>query len=329
MSRAQLTSTVEQNTGGAVAPFVAGKNFIANGGFDIWQRGTSGFTTSGYMADNWYSVTAGTTTFSQDTDVPSGVPVQYSMKWVTSASSSFGQYIVSLEQAVVKPLRGQTLTLSIWLKTASYGSGNLILRANYSNSSDARTNQTTTVGSDTIITGTTPTSWTKLTKTFTMPSDAVGISLLLIPDTAQGSGVTVKATAMQLELGSVPTPFSRAGGTLQGELALCQRYYYRQTAQTAYSLFGSGIAYSTTAINGYVKFPVTMRTAPYGALDTSSNLGVYDGANLISATFALNTLNTLDIGSVVATSSGLTQWRPYHFISNNSTSSYIGFSAEL
>ena len=156
MSRAQLTSTVEQSSGGAVAPFVAGKNAVANGGFDIWQRGTSGFTTSGYMADNWYSVTAGTTTFSQDTDVPSGVPVQYSMKWVTSASSSFGQYIVSLEQAVVKPLRGQTLTLSIWLKTASYGSGNLILRANYSNSSDARTNQTTTVGSCLLYTSPSP-----------------------------------------------------------------------------------------------------------------------------------------------------------------------------
>ena len=67
MSRAQLTSTVEQNTGGAVAPFVAGKNKIINGDFAINQRAFSSTTTqSTYMFDRWpanFSVASGTTTY--------------------------------------------------------------------------------------------------------------------------------------------------------------------------------------------------------------------------------------------------------------------------
>ena len=57
MSRAQLTSTVEQNTGGAVALFVAGKNKIISGDFGIWQRGTSFTPTSGSSAYTAATVT--------------------------------------------------------------------------------------------------------------------------------------------------------------------------------------------------------------------------------------------------------------------------------
>ena len=71
MSRAQLTSTVEQNSAGAAAPVVAGKNFLANGAQEIWQRGTTIAASSSafYSADRWEafrgSYASGMTTYRQ------------------------------------------------------------------------------------------------------------------------------------------------------------------------------------------------------------------------------------------------------------------------
>ena len=77
MSRSQVTSTVEQNTGGAVAPFVAGKNKIINGDFYVNQRNFSSTTTSSvYMFDRWTQYLAdGTVTYSAQTFTPGTAPV--------------------------------------------------------------------------------------------------------------------------------------------------------------------------------------------------------------------------------------------------------------
>ena len=75
------------------------------------------------------------------------------------------------------------------------------------------------------------------------------------------NGATFYITGCQLEVGSTATSFDyRPYGT---ELALCQRYYYQITAGgSAFTQFGAGRAFSGTAGNGIVPFPVPMRTAP-------------------------------------------------------------------
>jgi hypothetical protein len=78
MSRAQLTSTVEQNSAGAAAPFSAGKNKVINGDFGVWQRGTSFAlaSTSAYTCDRYIGDAGSMSyTFSRQTFTAGTAPV--------------------------------------------------------------------------------------------------------------------------------------------------------------------------------------------------------------------------------------------------------------
>jgi len=84
------------------------------------------------------------------------------------------------------------------------------------------------------------------------------------------NGATFYITGVQLEVGSVATPFERRPyGT---ELALCQRYYYKTIGGV--DPFGVGWNTSTTKHITAVFFPVEMRTKPT-ALEQSGTANHY------------------------------------------------------
>jgi hypothetical protein len=307
----------------------AGKNFAINGGFDIWQRGTSSGAT-GYLADRWTSSIAGTTTVSQETsDLPTAIGVQYGIKYVTSAASSYAQFYQALETATVKPMRGQVVTISAWVKLTGGYAGSLVCNMDYSTTTDAAASQTTNVASAAFGNAVDAATWVRKSLTFTVPSTAVGLRIGLIPDTAQASGVTVRVTGVQLELGSVPTTFSRAGGTIQGELAACQRYYYRNSATANNTTMGLGFASSSTNVMGIIQFPVMMRTAPTSIDFSTIQCNDSSTGTAVSAVaFSGVEYGTL-LATVNFTTSGMTTYRPTKIISNGSTAGYLGFSAEL
>jgi hypothetical protein len=86
------------------------------------------------------------------------------------------------------------------------------------------------------------------------------------------NGATFYITGVQLEKGSNATSFDyRPFGT---ELALCQRYYYKNKAADTGSAFGSGFNDSTTVAFSVLGFPVSMRIAPT-ALEQSGTASHY------------------------------------------------------
>jgi hypothetical protein len=114
--------------------------------------------------------------------------------------------------------------------------------------------------------------------TVTIPSSAVGIRVGIINSAAQASGQYMYIGNVQLEIGSVATPFSRAGGTLSGELTACQRYYYSIPSSAIWS------GNVTNGTNYYLTlfYPTTMRIAP--TIVTTNSGSAYFPTTAITAT---------------------------------------------
>jgi len=323
MSRAQLTSTVEQNGGGVISPIAAGKNFLANGNFDWWQRGTS-FTSSGYTADRWYASIGGTTTVSQETSVvPSGST--YSLKWTTGANASYAEMAQAFEAADVNAMAGKTITFSGLVRAQASFSGSIFIRIQTNTTANTQTGGAWT----TAVTATvTPSSsgWTSYSATYAVPSGTAGLRVYIAVGAAQASGTGLYFAQQQLEVGSVATPFSRAGGTLQGELALCQRYYERRTSAVGYSNMGfSGYVQSSTSIvvGGAIAPKRTTPTIGYLNLAADS----YGGASAVSGT--PSNYSTAVSAGLVFTTSGKTAGQAVNLIDSGSNTGYIEFIAEL
>jgi hypothetical protein len=319
--------------------FAAGKNKIINGDFGIWQRGTSfsNPSTGTYTADRWRcfnNTTSATITVSQQTFTPGTAPVagyegQYFFRVARTVTGS-GTFIFNQRIEDVRTFAGQTVTFSFWAKANSAFTLGLNTYQYFGSGGSADVTANTSSLSIT-------TSWARYSVTFAMPSisgKTVTTGTFIQTDFDMGAnGVTFDVWGVQMEASNTATAFQTATGTIQGELAACQRYYYRTGAGATYSGYGNGVAKSTTIAYILINFPQTMRTIPSTTIDgtgTVSNYAVYDGTNVTAATVIVADIAQADNYSLAVTvASGLTQYRPYVLINNNTTAAFLGFSAEL
>ena len=329
-----LVADSSQTTGLRYNPSqAAGKNVIINGDFDIWQRGTSSTTNGNYnSADRWWNyVNAGTNTWSREsTIVPTGS--LYSMKSTQSvATATNWQMNQAIETLNAIQYAGKTVNLSA--QFCASASTTVSINLSYSTSTDVAPAGSwtgiTSSGGTSSATSATTASFTQLSAQYAIPSTAKSL-LVIVSSTSVASGTSVYVGKVQLELGSVATAFTKAGGTIQGELAACQRYYVRYDAGTSnyVPLTPLGFSTSTTSVSLTFQYPVVLR-GQASAVDYA-NLSVYGGSGgaFISVSSLTLTRSSTMMAELAATVSGATNNNVYRLQPNNAVG-YIGFTAEL
>ena len=285
------------------SPSLGRRNLIINGAMQVAQRGTSAITLSNaesfgvdrFKARNQSN--SGDNTIQQVSDAPAGVG-SYSLKWTTGTADTAGstdnnyvtQYIGAEDLAHLKfgTSDAQTITLSFYVKSSLTGTfggsfSNHDLDRGYPftysiSSASTWERKSITISGDTTGTwGTTSADAFLLWFDMGMGSSYRGTAGSWASGRLQGAtgatdvigtaGATWQITGVQLEVGSVATPFEhRSYGE---ELALCQRYY-QIIGQTCASI---GTRWSTNKI--FATFPLSTALRAQPAIPTSSTFQAY------------------------------------------------------
>ena len=348
----------------ADGPLAGTRNRIINGDMRIDQRNAGAAVTINTGADTYTldrfiagAFGGGAFTVQRSTTAPTGFTNSLLATVTTVDSSIAAGDFYSIHHRIegnnVSDLcfgtaSAKQFTVSFWVRSSVTGTYSLALGNNANNRwiiktfSIAAANtfeyKTLTFTADTSGTWETGTStglwlWWSLGSgtTYQGTADAWTGSTILTTSAAtnwiSNSGATFYITGVQLEAGSVATPFERR--SYGQELALCQRYYYAHVRGGSLN-WGVGTYYSSTLIATHIYFPVSMRSTP--ALDYVPGTSYY-GA------FSLGTLDSFDAmgiaraqvnGAGIDTSTGTSGTAGAGCILQTSNANaFIAFTSEL
>lgn len=309
---------------------VAGKNFLINGGMEIDQRNTASSAVTinnalKYTVDRWFMYNPSATNITAQRVSGSNLGTPFAIQINGATNFNGGNFAQRVESFHIAPLANQKVTFSIKVFSTVSISNAQLYGISCSTSRDTVYDTNFFTQGVSIIPG-----LNNLSVTVTVPASIVnggefGFATGTIP-----SGQYVQISSAQVELGSVATSFSRAGETIQSELAACQRYYFRPQNRDSYANYAVGSARSTTVGDFLMVLPVSMRTRPTSVEYSGIQItfpGI-EGQNVTGMNIDIQSSNQyIELQATVA--SGLTQFRMYHLGNNNNANAYIGISAEL
>jgi hypothetical protein len=261
------------------------ENYIINGAFDIWQRGTT-FTVSGigsganvpYTTDRW-QVWASTSQSNVRVTRQASTLAQFRyaariQRVSGNTSTEPIAFSTVLESSDSMPLAGKQVTLSFYARAgANFSSTASTIGAIVWSGTGIDASPTLWPGPDIVASGSPEltTSWQRFEVTGTVSSLATQIFVRFgwgVSGTA-GANDWVEITGVQLEAGSKATSFRRNSDSLEGEMAACQRYYISYNNERSNGSINQNIIFSPIGVatsNRVAKFvfpfPVRMRREP-------------------------------------------------------------------
>ena len=330
------------------------RNKIINGNFGINQRAFTSTTTNGdFGFDRWAIGTNGgtgtysTQAFTVGNAISGYEPINFA-RIVTSGQTGGNYAQLSQKIEDVRTCAGQQVTISFYAKTASgTPKVSVELQQLFGSGGSPSSSIFTYAGQVTLST-----SWVRHTITVVVPSisgKTIGTtndhSLVLNFFVSAGSGLETRSGSLgiqnntfdfwgvQLEQNYQPTPFEQR--PIGVELALCQRYYFRYTGQSAgYSrIMSTGSTYTGSSWGGVIAVPVTMRSNPTAI--ESSGIGVTDNVSYDSGAFTTVALSSAGshVGGLYLSCTGAagvsTNGSGHILILRGGASAYLGISAEL
>jgi hypothetical protein len=290
------TNSVENYMATSGRP-LSNRNLIINGAMQIAQRNTSvtGITTGDYYTADRFQLTlsVGTWTMNVESSAPANTEFRKSANVIcTTANTSIGstgQFRINqrIEGQNVQGIKkgtsaAESLTASFWVKSSNTGTyiceffdldNNRQISKSYTiNTAHTWEKKTITVPPDTtgqldndnggslgiffwLAAGTGYTSGALNSTSWASQTDANRVVGQL--NLANATGNYFAITGVQLEVGSVATPFEVRN--IAQELALCQRYYFLSSSSRWWFPL---VRTSDSFRRGNVFFPTTMRASP-------------------------------------------------------------------
>jgi hypothetical protein len=209
------------------------RNFLLNGGFDVWQSGTpiTGTAARVRTADCWWAIRQGTTGYTVSRQT--GAVNNFALNWQRNNANASTENMIlaqSLESVNVRWMRlgtPPTLTFSFYAKSgANYSGGNLTVDVVRGTGTDQNVIDTYT-GATVIgtlaqaLTGTL--TRYSVTATVDASTTELGVRFTWTPTGVAGADDSVTLENCQLEVGTSAGTFEYL--PFSGTLALCQRYY--------------------------------------------------------------------------------------------------------